>query len=213
MDQRRAAPRLKIRLEQTFGKIPYTMMAAQPPLSVYARIVFAALDWHGPTAWPSDGTLARMAGCSRRQVVRARAELQARGFIRKASGGFGRSIEWAMDQQPQGLVWIPMSDGHRLRHEREDRQRAATSASPAHPHASRAEGYASPAHPRGLPTPVGHTERTSFYRNSGTKRALSPGEGDPDEDLLRQWWKVNAFAPRSREALHEWAIRRSPGSK
>ena len=163
---------LKRVLPETFGKIPYVLMAADPPLSIYARAVFAALDWHGRSAFPSCTTVSLMAGCSVRQVMRAIRELIKSGFLTREGGGRGAVAVYVVHQHPQGLVWKPLTDRQRLRYDRETTpaSQAPTSAQQAVPSASQSYN----------PTPDRTKERTPIpgplHAGGGGSRN-SPGSG------------------------------------
>lgn len=64
-----------------FGKIPTEVLAAE--MTIFAKMSFAVLDWHGDTAFPSLARMARMMGCSLMSVRRGLAELQREGWLSK----------------------------------------------------------------------------------------------------------------------------------
>lgn len=200
---------LKRALPETFGKIPYVLMAADPPLSCYARAVFAALDWHGRSAFPSCTTVALMAGCSVRQVMRAIRELIKRGFLVREAGGKGRIAVYVVHQQPQGLVWKPLTDRQRLRHNGE------TSAPQADGSASQSGvGGGTSASQSDNRTPK--TERTKDRTPPSDAFARGPGSRlrrdlpvdlnlDPGGLIWKLYVKTNGKEPFNRAELKAWA--------
>ena len=204
---------LKRLLPETFAKIPYVLMAADPPLTVYARVVFAALDWHGRSAFPSCTTVSLMAGCSVRQVMRAIRELIRRGFLTREGGGKGKIAVYTVHQNPQGLVWQPLTGRQRFRHDSE------TSARQAEGSASQSEvGGGTPACQSDDRTPKILTNERS---NSPAKNAYAPGQDrteksdqvlslrsprlDPGGDIWKAYRKSTGTDPFNRKSLYDWA--------
>ena len=211
LDRRRDLKRI---LPETFGKVPYTLMAAEPfarnghqlkPISVYAIAVFAALDWHGHSAFPSCTTLSLMARCSVRQVMRAIRELLEYGFLTREGGRRGAVAVYRVHQYPQGLVWKPLTDRQRLRHVRE------TSAPQAEGSASQSEvGGGTSASQSDDRTPK--TDRTKDRTSDAYARGTG-GTGSRVPKILREYggvfWKLFqknlGRVPDSQGELDRWA--------
>ena len=210
-DRRRDLKRV---LPETFGKVPYTLMAAEPvhrhgvelkPLTVYAIAVFAALDWHGHSAFPSCTTLSLMARCSVRQVMRAIRDLLSYGFLTREGGRRGAVAVYRVHQYPQGLVWKPLTDRQRLRHSRE------TSAPQAEGSASQSGvGGGTSASQSYNPTPK--TDRTKDRTSDAHARGTG-GTGSRVPKILREYggvfWKLfrehEGRVPASQQELDAWA--------
>lgn len=183
-------------LPQTFGKVPYLLMTATPPLPPQDGRVFAALDWHGSEAWPSTKTLCAMANLSRREVFRSLKRLTERGFLRKhphrMSGG---TVLYFVDSQPS-IKWKPASKSQAGRAEREGgaSQSYGGSASQAPPSASQSP-YLTP-----LPT---HSHRTP--QRSKDFAALGVLRGAERERAWEAWRQRHGSSlPASEEVLCEW---------
>lgn len=75
----RAQPALEVSRRWKFGKVPTEVLASE--MTIFAKMAFAVLDWHGDTAFPSYRRMARMMGCSMMSVRRGVAELEREGWL------------------------------------------------------------------------------------------------------------------------------------
>lgn len=64
-----------------FGKIPTEVLASE--MTIYGKMAFAVLDWHGDSPFPSHRRMARMMGCSVSSVRRGLDELGRDGWLRR----------------------------------------------------------------------------------------------------------------------------------